>query len=920
MEEIKENVMEKTDRLSWRNVFTFLLLTIPFFPISYLTDNMGWVPKLYTLAQIGAGIAILYYLLKDRLIREVPRYFALIAALLSVMIFASAVNTNTTKRAVEYAFATIVICLIMEYGILKDIRSFLVAEILFFGTLTIANFITILTYKDGMYITMKHYRENWLLGFESGHIPYQVAFLFFTVMYAILIDKRWMHVFRIGVIISLVSNYIVTNSTAMLVLLPILGASFIPSILKLTAVFNIMTYTVAGILVNIMFVLMRRQDLFKWLIVGVLNKKLNLTKRIFVWDKAIETIGDHPVVGHGYSTFRYNKIIITTHNEVLEVLYKTGFVGLAIFLLLVGLMIVRLFRSRKLETSRWISLFLGLFFFMFVMEQHAFANFFYILIFAFHTADLKKMYEKQKAGRLDRLTGEELLGGGRTEKAAHNFVFTIFANITAILIGLMSQKLFVDILGLEYAGLNGLFTNVITALAIVDLGIGEAVIFHLYKPLRDGDKRTVKALMLFYRRAFHVIAAVISVAGVCLIPFLPYIAKTDNTEINLGYVYLIYLCDTVLSYFLSYKRAIIYADQRNYIVSFVHMIYLIGMNTGQLAMLYFTHDYYVYLLVKLIFRVLENVVITIIANRRYPYLRDMDEPALGEGIRKDIRKKTGALVFHKIGTFVVNGTDNILISVFLGLSTAGLYSNYFMVIDAATKLFNPALSALTPSVGNMLVSGDKKEAFRVFRRIRFMNFWIAAFASTSLLIMLQPFVGAWFGKKYLLSYPVVIVLSLQFFQFLMRGSYNAFQDAAGIFYENRFVPLLESALNLVSSIVFLKIFGLAGVFMGTIVSSMALWCFSYPRYVYRKLFGRSLRDYAKETLGYLAVFVAVCGLSAAAVAGLSALSPIDGFGQVVRSMVFCAVIPNVLLAAVFRKSDCFDYFVGMVKKRVGSSE
>ena len=909
---------ERVDKCSVKNVVTFLLLTLPFFPIGYLTDTMGWTPKVYTLAQIGAGIGVVYYFLKDRLIKQIPKYFVLIAALLTVMITASALNTGTTKRALEYSFATIIICLVIEYGILKDIRSFLVAEMIFFGSLTVLNHLTILLHRGGMYKYLNHYKETWLLGFKSGHIPYQIAFLFFAVIYAVICDMKKIYIFRVGAILVFSSSYLVKNSTAMVILAPLIILAFFPKILKLTPVLNIVTYTVAGAALNIIFVLMRRQDMFKWLIEGVLGKSMDLTKRVYVWDKAFDAVRLHPVIGHGYDTFKYNKIIITTHNEIVEILYKTGIIGLGIFLMLIGVAVFKLFKSRKTPAAQWISVFLGAYFFMFVMEQHAFANFFYIIIFAYHAGELSKIHEKQSADRASGLGETEFKG--RTGKAAHNFIFTIFANITAILIGLMAQKLFIDILGLEYAGLNGLFTNVITALAIVDLGIGEAVIFHLYKPLRDNDRETVKSLMLFYRRAFHVIAAGISVIGVCLIPFLPYIAKTDNADINLGYIYMIYLADTVLSYFLSYKRAIIYADQKNYKISFIHMIYLIGMNTGQLAMLYFTHDYYIYLVTKLIFRVLENVVITAVANREYPFLRGEDAPPLDEAIHKDIKKKTGALIFHKIGTFIVNGTDSILISVFFSLSTAGLYNNYFIVIDAATKLFNPALTALTPSVGNLLVSENKEDAYKVFRKIRFMNFWIAAFAGTSLMVMLQPFVGAWFGEKYLLSYPVIIVLSLQFFQFLMRGSYNAFQDAAGIFYENRFVPVFESVINLAASILFLKLFGLAGVFMGTIASSMALWCFSYPRFVYTRLFGRSIRDYARETLGYLAVFLMVCGLTVAMVTGLNTISPDKGFGLVVKNLVFCAVIPNAILFAVFRKSDCLGYFMGLIKGKTKKAQ
>ena len=507
----------------------------------------------------------------------------------------------------------------------------------------------------------------------------------------------------------------------------------------------------------------------------------------------------------------------------------------------------------------------------------------------------------------------------RTGRSARNFLFTLLSNAAAVLIGLAAQKIFIMILGLEYSGLNGLFSNVITMLSIADLGIGEAVVFHMYRPLEENDRDTVCALMDFYKKAFRVVALVIAAVGICLIPVLPYIAKTENTSIHLTPVYLIFLLDVVFSYLLSYKRSMLYADQKNYIVNIVHMAYLLLMNTGQLLMVLFTHNYYLYLLVKLFFRILENVVIIRIVDKSYPYLSEGASKPLSAEIRADIKKKVGALFFHKVGTFCVNGTDNILISTFLGLTVTGLYNNYFLVIDAVTKLFGPAISALTPSVGHLLVEAGSDRLFGVFRKIRFMNFWIACFAATSLLVMVQPFVSLWFGPQYLLEVPVIMLLAFQLFQTLMRGSYNAFQDAAGIFYENRFVPLAESALNLISSLILLHVFGLAGVFMGTIISGTALWCFSYPRFVYRKLFERSYGEYASETASYILLFVAVAGSAwflSGRIAGLVGERPLIKF---VADAALCAVYPNAVLALVFGRSDLFRYFIGLVQNRLKRS-
>ena len=163
------------------------------------------------------------------------------------------------------------------------------------------------------------------------------------------------------------------------------------------------------------------------------------------------------------------------------------------------------------------------------------------------------------------------------------------------------------------------------------------------------------------------------------------------------------------------------------------------------------------------------------------------------------------------------------------------------------------------------------------------------------------------------------ILSFQLFQTLMRGSYNAFQDAAGIFYENRFVPLAESALNLISSLILLHVFGLAGVFMGTIISGTALWCFSYPRFVYRKLFERSYGEYASETASYILLFVAVAGSAwflSGRIAGLVGERPLIQF---VADAALCAVYPNAVLALVFGRSDLFRYFIGLVQNRLKRS-
>lgn len=437
-----------------------------------------------------------------------------------------------------------------------------------------------------------------------------------------------------------------------------------------------------------------------------------------------------------------------------------------------------------------------------------------------------------------------------------NSLFAFIANSLAIVIGFIAQRIFVSTLGVEYLGLNGLFSNVISMFGVAELGLGSAVIYNLYKPIKTGDRKTIKALMQFYKKAYRYIAAFVSVAGLAFMPFLNFFVGETAISANIYLVFGLFIIDTVATYILSYRRSILYADQKNYLISLTHIGYLIGLNAAQILLLLLTKNYYLYLIVKIIANIIENWVIFAISKKRYPYLSGK-ATKLPKAIKADVTTKVKALLLHKIGTFAVLGSDNLIISHFLGIVAVGLYSNYAIIINAISTVLCQTITALIPTVGHLLVEKDQAKNFAAFRRVRITTFLAAMFASLGLLCLATPFVTLWLGKEYTLALTVLLVLSINLFQNTMRFAFSTFKEAAGIYYEDRFVPLVESAVNIVASIILVQFLGLTGVFIGTILSSLVLWCFSYPKFVYKPLFGRSYRQYALETGAYFAVFAII---------------------------------------------------------------
>ena len=501
----------------------------------------------------------------------------------------------------------------------------------------------------------------------------------------------------------------------------------------------------------------------------------------------------------------------------------------------------------------------------------------------------------------------------RKKNSIRNIIVALILNTINILIGFVAQKIFINTLGQTYLGINGLFTNIISMLSIADLGIGAAITYNLYKPIAEDNKERISILINFYKKSYRIIALVVLILGCLIMPFLTsIISKNDiqNININIYIVFALFLIDTVASYLLTYKRSILYANQKNYIINLVHIGYILILNIIQVVILLFTHNYYLYLIIKIICRILENVIITIIVNKMYPYLRKRTTSKLDSETKIDINRRLKASIFHNVGGFCVLGTDNIIISKFLGISYVGLYSNYYLIINTVNTLLAQIFSGITASLGNLLVEKNNEKSFDIAKKIMFANFWIYSFATIAIYEMINPFIKIWLGENFLFDDLTVIILSLNFYFQGMRRTMQVFAEAAGICYENRYVPLAEAIVNIIASIILVKIMGLPGVFLGTIISSLVLHCYSFPKYIYKQLFNQKPIKYIIENIKYLIVMLIALILTTVFV-NICAIQNI--YLQIIINALLCITIPNLIFYLKYKNSEQFKYYKELVK-------
>ena len=494
----------------------------------------------------------------------------------------------------------------------------------------------------------------------------------------------------------------------------------------------------------------------------------------------------------------------------------------------------------------------------------------------------------------------------RSYKSFRNMFFSVVSNVVTILFGFVVQALFLKKLGSEYLGINGLFINIVSMLTIVYLGIGTAIIYSLYKPVAEGNKEKIKSLMNFYKKCYNVIAVAMLAIGLLVIPFLNIIVGKNSITDSIYIIYILFLIDTLVSYILFYKRSILYADQKNYIISIIHICCLSVMNITLLLVLYQTQNYLLFLIVKIIMRFVENFVISIVVDRQYTYLKDDKIKPLDKKTKKDIYVKVKGLMYHKVGHLFVLGSDNIIISLFLGgVKTVGYYANYHTIIFSLTMMIDQAFASITSSVGNLLIASKKSEKYEVYEKINFLNFWIAGFSATCVFIIMESFITVWVGSEYILEHLVLIVLTINFYLTIVKNTMINFKDASGIFHEDRFVPFIESAVNIASSIILLKLFGLAGVFMGTVLSTLVLHLYSYPKFVFCPLFDKKYIEYVKQLVKYFVIFIIGLLLTYC----VSELIIVDNnWLQVIVNIVVCLVVINGFYLLLFYRTKEFKYF------------
>ena len=490
------------------------------------------------------------------------------------------------------------------------------------------------------------------------------------------------------------------------------------------------------------------------------------------------------------------------------------------------------------------------------------------------------------------------MSDGRMKNSARNIVSGIINKAVSMLFPFIIRTVIIKEIGIEYAGLNGLFSSILAVLSISELGFGSAIVYSMYKPVAEHDDDKVCALLNLYRKVYRYVGGIILLLGLALLPFLRWFVKGDvPNDINLHFLYLVFLFNTVISYFtFAYKSSILTATQREDLNTKVNTYVNIGGYICQLIVLILTRYYMAYIFLLPVFTIVINIVRSCVVDRYYPQYKCKGQIEKDE--LKSIYKNVGALVGNRINGTIILSADSIVISAILGLTASACYNNYYYIINAVIGFVIIIFNSVRPSIGNSMVTESREKNYSDFKKISSMICWIAGFCSISLICLFQPFMTLWVGEEYLLPFSTVVMFGLYFYEWKMLDVLVLYRDAGGMWWSDRFRPYIVSLVNIAGNISLVHFFGLNGVVFATLFSSM---CISYPWVLcilFKEYFKTTCWEYLKE-LFFNTVIVAVSGVITYLACNLI---PIDGFIALGIKIGVCCVLPNIIIYITFGKN------------------
>lgn len=430
----------------------------------------------------------------------------------------------------------------------------------------------------------------------------------------------------------------------------------------------------------------------------------------------------------------------------------------------------------------------------------------------------------------------------RVKSTLYNSVAGLINRIAAMVSVFLVRRFFVMNLETEYLGLEGLFSNILGIFSLVEFGLGTAISFDLFEPVHKKDRSQLSSFMMLYKKAYYILGAVIFALSLCFVPLMLNFIKDYTIDGgNIKLYFIIYASGVSVTYFFSYKRTLLFALQKNYIVLMVDSAIKILLSILQIYVLINYHNYLLYLVLIVLANISANIVVSIICDRGHYYDRKCAEP-LSEYYKQKIIADVKAIAVTNISWQGIVSTDNIIISLLTGVMNLAKNANYTLMTAAISSIISSVLGGVSASVGDLLAEKDRKKIREYFHRYCFIYFICSSYAALGLFFVSADVITLWVGRDFVFDTCIVFVISFNLFLSLVLKPLGDYQNYSGCFVYYKSYSVVTLLINLSVSVIFAKIWGVIGVFLGSLAAYIFM-IIVFANIIYKHIFAEKITGF-----------------------------------------------------------------------------
>ena len=501
----------------------------------------------------------------------------------------------------------------------------------------------------------------------------------------------------------------------------------------------------------------------------------------------------------------------------------------------------------------------------------------------------------------------------RIKNTLVNLIYIWGSALLLLGLNLLSRRIFLDVLVVDYLGYDSLFTSIFSFLTLSEMGIAGIITYHMYSEIATNNTHQIRKLLYIYKMIYKIVGTFVLAAGIITCFFLPYILKEQMAGEDRLFIYTIYflqLLATICTYFLAYWRILFVTHQKIYFCTTVDTVMSIVSTCLKIFILVYFQSYIGYLLVSIANNIISNLIIAWWSRRKYPEItkikitkEDIKELNLWHDVKN--------MMATKIAGTIYGSSDDIIITAMLGVGVVGRVSNYRLISAKIQELIISIFSALQASIGNLVYADEEKKGIQFFGALDLAGFYMGLVAATGMIVVGQDFILWWLKNRQLqLPHAFLAMLSVNIFVAICNNPMNYFRNTLGHFESDRNYMIAAAIVNVVISLILGPIIGITGIMFGTVVGHLLIFMgrtvVVYKHYVREKPYGYYLKFL------WRLIFLGITALAAERIASLFSMDFLLG-SIFIKGIISVITATAIFLAFSFR-SDDFQTLILYIRK------